>query len=267
MDFLKYKTLGPTLTSYDLLKSLAVVMMMIDHVGAYIYTEDMAWRWLGSSAPIWFFLVGYASSRHMGPLLWTGALILICANAIAGFPFFPLNILAVILLVRACLDPLMRFAGTRPGSFCVAVLLITLLMPLGMITLEYGTLGFLLAMFGYIMKHQEENDFYARIAPPFMAFIMVVFMLFHMATYSFTQTGLLWFFISSAAVFLLVYRFRPTTYPMLTQRLPSALIVILQAMGRNSLIFYVFHVVLFMAIGMALGSAKYHPFSPNLFPF
>ncbi len=266
MDFLRYKTLGTDLTTYDLLKSLAVVLMMIDHIGGYILTDELAWRWFSSSAPIWFFLVGYANSRYTGALLWAGAGLLLVANVISGTSLLPLNILAVILVVRAVLDPLMAMAGRDAYRLGAVALLLTLLMPPAMMILEYGTLGFLLAMLGYMLKNRAD-PFHARVTVGFTAYTMVVFMAFHMATYAFTQAGLLWFFFSSLAIFLLVFRFRPRPLPGLTRALPRPLVVILQSMGRNSLIFYVLHVILFMAIGMALGAARYYPFHLEIFPF
>ena len=64
VDILKTKTLSSYLTSYDLLKTLALVLMVIDHIGYFFYPEEMWWRVLGRlSVPIWFFLIGYANAR------------------------------------------------------------------------------------------------------------------------------------------------------------------------------------------------------------
>lgn len=55
-------------TSYDLLKCAAVIIMVIDHVGFYFYPENLWFRAVGRIGfPVWFFLVGYARGRDIPP--------------------------------------------------------------------------------------------------------------------------------------------------------------------------------------------------------
>ena len=49
---------------YDRLKVLAVITMIIDHLGYYIFPEDLYLRLIGRIAfPIFLFLVGFYSNR------------------------------------------------------------------------------------------------------------------------------------------------------------------------------------------------------------
>ena len=42
------RKLPQELTSYDLLKTLAVVTMIIDHIGLYFFPDDVGWRIVGA---------------------------------------------------------------------------------------------------------------------------------------------------------------------------------------------------------------------------
>jgi len=77
--------LPDTVTSYDVWKTLAVLLMIIDHIGAYFLPDEQGLRILGRlCVPIWFFLVGYAQSRDLSWRLWAGVAILSISNYIGG---------------------------------------------------------------------------------------------------------------------------------------------------------------------------------------
>src|SRR5687768_12599522 len=102
------KTLPKDITSYDLWKTFAVIFMVFDHVGFYFHPDEMGWRIAGRlCVPVWFFLIGYARSRDIGPRLWLGAGILVVANAVAGMAVLPLNILATMIIIRISIDAIM----------------------------------------------------------------------------------------------------------------------------------------------------------------
>ncbi len=48
IDILKTKNadnpLPAPLTAYDLLKTLAIILMVVDHIGAYFFPDQMWWR-------------------------------------------------------------------------------------------------------------------------------------------------------------------------------------------------------------------------------
>ena len=65
------QSLPKELTSYDLLKSLAVILMICDHIGYFFFPEEMWFRTLGRLClPIWFFLIGYARGDEVSKLFW-----------------------------------------------------------------------------------------------------------------------------------------------------------------------------------------------------
>src|SRR5262245_51986648 len=114
------KTLPKDLTSYDLLKAEAVIIMIVDHIGFYFYPDQLWYRAVGRIGfPIWFFLVGYAQSRDISPKLVGGALILLVANMFAGMSIFPMNALVTIMLMRLALDGIMKDALRNLNSLVV----------------------------------------------------------------------------------------------------------------------------------------------------
>ena len=53
------KALPKNITSYDLFKTLALVLMIADHIGFYFYPNELWLRAFGRlSAPMWLFLIG-----------------------------------------------------------------------------------------------------------------------------------------------------------------------------------------------------------------
>ncbi|MCB1651911.1 MAG: hypothetical protein KDI46_07665 [Alphaproteobacteria bacterium] len=243
------KTILPKdLTSYDLLKSLAVIIMIADHIGLYFYPEALWWRVIGRTGfPVWFFLVGYARGRDLPPKLLGGAGLLLLGNISAGMPVFPLSALVTIGLLRVSIDPLMRIFLKSPWFLWGgSALLFVLAIPTGFLT-EYGTLAMIMAVFGYIVRHKEtlpnkEHVFmYALLA--FLSFIVTQFL-----TFSFSHFQFIIMSIGTAAIVAILYVFGLKTYPELTKTLPAPVTWLLQFGGRRTLEIYVVHLLLFKAL-------------------
>jgi len=82
------EALPSLLTTHHLFKAFALVIMTIDHVGAFLYPDDLWWRAVGRIAtPIWFFLVGYALvyRPRRDTALWALALMVISPFLVRAF--------------------------------------------------------------------------------------------------------------------------------------------------------------------------------------
>lgn len=90
--------------TYDLLKSVAVLTMVIDHLGLYLFPEMLWLRVIGRSAfPLFLFLVGYSGHTHIDKrLLWSAGVVSGLDVLVTG-SLFPLNILWAIALTRGVL--------------------------------------------------------------------------------------------------------------------------------------------------------------------
>lgn len=95
---------GELPNSHDLLKVAGVVLFIIDHLGLYIYPEQIWLRVVGRlAAPIFFFLVGYSRSNRLYPSLFIYGFLL----SMLGYYLshvLRLNILINICLIRIVLS-------------------------------------------------------------------------------------------------------------------------------------------------------------------
>ena len=248
--------LPSAVTSYDIWKTLAVILMIVDHVGVYFFPDDPMWRAVGRlCVPIWFFLIGYASSRDMSWRLWLGVLILCLSNVVMGLPMLPLNILATIIFVRWVLNPFMIKASQSMSDAFMACLVILLCFIPASFVFEYGTVGLALASLGYIARNREVCNLDKEKA--FIVFFMAL--LFYVGTqtigfdFAFRQTvfaGIGSFVIGA----FLFYGFKSATFPKKSVLNYPMIRPFLQFFGRYTLEIYVVHLILFKGIAMALGT-------------
>jgi len=232
------KTLPADLTSYDILKTVAVLLMIADHVGYYFFPGEEGWRIAGRfCVPIWFFLIGYAHSRDIGWKLWAGIGVICLANLGLGLDMLPVTILLTIMIVRLVLDPLMiLLAGDRGLIWPLTVCLAILALPSGVV-IEYGTMGLVLAMAGYLLRHEPGADRTLL----YIGLTGICFIIYQGLVFQFSTPGMGFFMLGTTAVMALLYYFRPQTYPSVGRK--SAFLI--QLCGRHTLVIYVLHLLLF----------------------
>ncbi|MEM6780953.1 MAG: TraX family protein [Pseudomonadota bacterium] len=264
------KTLPKEITSYDLLKTVAIILMIIDHVGYYFFPETEAWwRTFGRMCvPIWFFLIGYARSRDIGPKLWIGGGILVVANIISGMYILPLNILFTILLCRLLLDEVMRVAIRHVSTLgAVTFALIILTLPTAFLT-EYGTQALMITMFGWMVRHQKETRSLQKdIIEIFLAVNIVVFVFLQSLFFGFNDQQTFVLGVGTVLAFGFVWLFKPKTYPKATQAIPGIFVSLIQFTGRRTLEIYVAHLLLFKAMGMVMDPERFGLFNWSFFVF
>lgn len=247
-------TARTSITSYDLLKTFATIIMVIDHIGMYFFPEEMWWRAVGRIGfPIWFFLVGYARGRDISPKLLIGAGLLIVGNILAGMTIFPLSALVTIILIRLILDPLMSvmLAGGRWRFWPIAVMLFIVVIPTMLVT-EYGTQALITAIFGYLVRHRKEVGS-ERFIFAYMAFALITFVAMQAISFAFTPLHMAVVILGTFAVRSTLLFFRAEEFPKLTARLPGPLVGFLQFCGHRTLEIYVAHLLLFKVIALMLG--------------
>lgn len=253
------------LTSYDLLKAMAVIIMIVDHVGYYVFIDEPWFRAIGRIGfPIWFFLVGYARSRDFSVSLFVGAAILVVGNIVCGLSIFPLNALVTIVLIRLLLDPIMSFALRGLVPMLLTVIIVTGLIVPSFSLSEYGTLGFLLAMFGYIVRHKpilpglhEDADGVAR---GFALYCLILFLLVQQFFFMFAQLPLVVMMCGTTAVIWALLNFRPIEYSGLSRSLPSPAVLATRFMGSNTMEIYVVHLLVLKIIGVFTDPSRFRWF-------
>jgi hypothetical protein len=261
------KNLPNELTSYDFLKLFAVVVMIVDHLGWYFFQGDPEFRLIGRlCVPVWFFLIGYAKSRNLDKTLWIGAIVLQFSNFPAGAHILPLNVLATMIAIRLIIDPLMDRMMRSPQVFwSFSVIFLLLSIPSGMVT-EYGTLGLILAMFGWLVRHRDDLKEPDMILPQFFAFAVGSFAVTQFASFGFSQAQFFVLALGTLLVCGVLYFFKPVTYPKLDAALPWFVKAPIKFIGRRTMEIYVVHLLIFKALAVYLEAERFQPFHITLFP-
>jgi hypothetical protein len=254
------------LTSYDLLKSLALITMIIDHMGYFLFPDESWMRLIGRvSFPLWLFLVGYANSRDLSAVLWMCAASVCVAGLVFGSGVLPVNILFSIIIVRLVLD---YCAGLMFHSaamlWVVPSLLIIMAVPTN-IMFEYGALGIMVAMMGWMLRHRAEKPAVRRALPLFTAATILTHVMMTFLVFSFTALETKLMPLVFFATYGLMFLFGAKSYPVLTKKLPKLVVLALQFMGRYSLYIYVFHIVLFMFFALWRNPEKFQLFQWSWF--
>lgn len=237
---------GPLITAYDLIKALAVIIMIIDHTGFYFFPEQEYWRAVGRIGfPVWFFLAGYSRQGSVQWSLLPGAMILVAEKAALNVSLLPVNALFTIFLIR-----LMIIQVPRQVTFTSAIVvsvLATLFFPFTTELFEYGTIGLLFGYLGHLCKNTPDTTvrrFMAVLACAAFLYTMQ-FELFH-----FSLPAALLMTTGTAAFCTWLYFFRSFTLPETSSlyRFGSVGPLLIRMLGRHTLLIYVIHLLLFQAV-------------------
>jgi hypothetical protein len=260
------KTLPANLTSYDLIKAAAVIIMVVDHMGFYFFPDNDWWRAVGRIGfPVWFFMVGHASGRDIPVKLWGGAVVLAVASAIISLPFFALNALVTIIGIRLVIDKVMAFAGRSPTALAqICVLMVLLALPTSMVT-EYGTLGLLFAIFGYAVRHRDTLWPGRDVILPLMLGCFFSFAVIEQLVFAFSQPAFLLMAVGTLGTCLILMNFRAMEFSALSARIPAFFKAPIQFMGRRTLEIYIAHLLLFKALAAILFPETYPLFEFGFF--
>lgn len=241
-------SLPQDLTATDWLKTLAVLLMVIDHIGFWLLPDIEWFRVIGRlSAPIWFFLIGYARTREIPDRWIAGGFILTISNPMIGLDVWPLTILFTMMLVRWGLNPFWRFVTARPVYFWWCILLLVFFGPVTDMVVEYGTFGFLLALGGFAMRRRARiaRRMTPRLPEMILASGLVAFCLFSMMKFGFDLYGNMVLAAGMLGLFFVLLEYRPMVYAGTASHIQAPLI---RFCGRYSLEIYVIHLLIFKAV-------------------
>jgi len=164
-------------------KVAAIVLMFIDHTGAYYFTDETWLRAVGrGAAPIFLYLAGFAASYRFNWEIFILATLLAIANLMLGFPLYQFNILFTILICRAILDWLEKRNKTisRPHEWFIGALA---LIPATCEVFMYGSLGMMFALSGYFKR--KASVYSPRMQRNFMRATFVTFGLWELVAFKF----------------------------------------------------------------------------------
>ena len=248
------KVLPKALTSYDLLKSVAIILTIVDHVGYFFYPEDMWFRTLGRLClPIWFFLIGYANTTTVPKSFWVGGIVLVISALITGQYLLPLNILFTMAILRIYRAGVVRHSLGAPEALRGMFLILFFVGFPTAILFEYGAIAMQFVLIGYIARRKEEvyerierKYIYMFVAASYLAFYVIL----AVAMPSLSPDQALFMLAGFGVLAFVLWRFQPVVYIDAHKFMAPSFIKMFQFLGRRTLEIYVVHLLVFRAVTM-----------------
>jgi non-ribosomal peptide synthetase-like protein len=144
----------------DWLKTIAIVLVLVDHFGYFFMEDDQWWSLFGRlAAPTFFFLLGYAKTRRV-PLnwIWLGLLLTLLDSWYNDWDWVAPNILlsfALVRLARPYAETLLQDSGWV--GFALLAVTLLLLLPVTGEIVDYGAEGWLWALFGLSQRRYVDD--------------------------------------------------------------------------------------------------------------
>lgn len=254
---LKTYEYGKTPNTYDLLKIVALLAMAIDHIGFYLFPDQPWLRVIGRiSFPTFLFLVGYSDNFRFKPSLLIGAIAVLISANLTGLPFFPFNILFAILLCRLFMQWMTRLPKIW-NELGILWLAMTVFYFSSAFILEYGSLALMFCALGWLTRKGRSQEMKVRLCWLCTLFLQV---LFQQLTFDFPAIPLIAFIAITVVMgiglmqFVLEPYFIPANH---TSPSPTFWEKIVILFARNSLWFYVIHVIALQWIGHYLNPGRF----------
>lgn len=144
------------LNSYDVIKFIAIIAMIIDHIGYYFIIENADyWRAIGRlAAPLFFFIAGYVFKYQIRINILFYGIIITLVGFDVGYGFH-LNILIVIASIKWILE---RWNPSQEDTLNLVIIFIFLYLGHFWVKdiLEYGFLGFAYAFCGRLLAMKTK---------------------------------------------------------------------------------------------------------------
>lgn len=249
-----YNKYGENPSSHDIIKFLAIVIMVIDHVGYFFFVDELWFRSIGRiCVPIWLFLAGYTRPKKLGYEIIVLALLMVLADAVTYNAIFPTNILVSIMACRLFVYFLAKKPFEKGQSLFYAIALIICFLPF-MVAFEYGSQALLFALFGYLVKTQPKS-----IDSTLSCLFAVGFFLTNqLFIFDFTIIEAAFMVLGTITIAYYLYHFTLEFYTVKTGK-PAAAIV--KYFARNSLYVYFIHFVAFVFIEWYMHPEKHTAFT------
>lgn len=225
--------------SHDLVKVIAIVLMVMDHIGLYFFPQHTWLRAVGrGAAPLFFFLVGYSKRHRFDPYLLAGGVFLTSLITFATGIFY-LNILINFVLIKLFFELLPVEALSSAMLWALVVLLLVTL-PWLYPALEYGSFGLLFAISAYLIRLGDHRGRQC------LLITLVGYYLYESFSFGFVSSPWLLVIFSGMIIglfyWLSYYRLR--TLSLSNKLLSNSLMLV----GRYSLLIYIVHLSAFIII-------------------
>lgn len=273
MTFQRLTKYGTQANSHDWLKAIAILLMVVDHIGVYFFSDEYFYRFVGRfSFPVFFFLIGYTYQglrndspadsstwqqyyiklpvllRKLVGFFWAFNIksdLLLClllitlTNYVLTQSIFPLNILFTVIVCRVVLYLLDKYQILENWLLASWLALTLLHIPL-VFVYEYGGVAILVSIVGYLIRQHRRSEMKSLIFI-FLSYLSYCAsqMIFFPATFNYLAS----LYTGLAVLFVLLsdYKFQKTyILPNLT-----ALNYSIMFISRYSLYVYTAHLLAF----------------------
>ncbi len=236
-------------TTLDILKCVAVILMFADHIGLYVF--DNAWLRIAGRpvAVIFGFLIGYSASIRVPPV-WIALGI---GLSLLNRSLFPsdtphhLDILITLALTRLAMPHFERLYRTQPLLLVPAVGLLALLTDPMNEFLEYGSEVPIVALLGMAVRLDQglTSETTARHATALAALIAIG--LTTLGHFEFKGTHAATCIALLGATMITLANFRKTRVLV-----PASLAPLIHWTGRKTLLIYAAHMALLLLTAWAM---------------
>jgi hypothetical protein len=228
-----FQVVKSTRSNYqDLLKAIAVVIMVTDHTGYWFFGDMHILRIIGRyGIATWCFFAGYNYSQPKSIVLKLGLLLSCITYIIQGH--FMFNMLVVFYVGQWYIYLYEKYGKTSDKLAFYCIILLIIISPLTMHILEYSTLAIAFMMSGYLEARGRKGIEYL----PMLGLSLMLLMYITFVGY-FNSTEIAWMLFSvGVGIWAIVFK-RPETPISFDVRILS----------RNTLWIYFWHIVLFCTI-------------------
>lgn len=142
---------------YDVFKAIAILTMILDHVGFYFFPYVDIYRAVGRiAAPIFFFLVGYSRSVKIDKNILTAAILLQILYLIINPEFQALNVLFTITILRFFNK---YFKLLKDFLLPILFVIVAYTVLFSQYYVEFGTIAILFSLLGYYVREKRNIYF------------------------------------------------------------------------------------------------------------
>ena len=145
----------------DWLKTAAIILVAVDHIGYFFMEDDTWWGVFGRlAAPPFFFLMGYAQTRTVPSYwIWLGVILTLLDSSNNNWSWVAPNILLSFALIRLA-RPRVQILVQHYGWVSLLLLVCALfaVLPIAGKIVDYGAEGWLWALFGLCQQMYVDNS-------------------------------------------------------------------------------------------------------------
>lgn len=236
------------LTAYDLF-ALTVVVMLLGHLVAFLYNNEFIWLRVPDRIllPVFLISAGFNSAKKPSKTMWTAAfgITFLCLYLFGVFRLFAP---AVILLTQLFIEPFMTFLTFSWIRLWSASIFLILICYHAQVFLDFGTMGIIFAMAGWINVNRGVISHDVVRPWEFFIFTYVAYSIFVRFELQFDLVQSFVFQLGLAFVMWLMIDFRTLLLNSIRRKPKDYLEKLCFYLGHKSMLIYLLQQPVFMIL-------------------